>query len=99
MKIYKKNNEILEEKLGKLFKAIYDKDPLQSEITKDVFACLKTQKIKSNLLPHLQKAIEEWMKVRKDSLYELWISELTYWEGNNTNEWYFPRLTSYSRLK
>lgn len=83
--MYKKNHEILEEKLANLFKAIYERDPRSKEITKDAFECMKSQKIKGNICPHIKKAIQECLKEKREALNQLWVAELTYEEKGNTS--------------
>lgn len=86
LNIFKKNSEILEEKLAKLFRAIFEKDLGLKEITKDAFEWMKKQKIKGNICPHIKKAIQECLKEKKKALNELWIAELICRESENSTE-------------
>ena len=72
-----KRDEILNEKLLCLFKAIYSKDPELDKITKDAFEWMKEKKITGNICPHIKRAIQQCLKIKKEEINRLWMTELT----------------------
>lgn len=67
---------MLEGKLVGLFKAIYAHDPNMQAIAKDAFECMKQQKISGNICPHIKKAIQECLKMKKEAINKTWYETL-----------------------
>jgi len=75
--IDKRDDKILNEKLLGLFKAIYTKDPELKNISNDAFQWMTEKKITGNICPHIKRAIQECLKIKKEEINKLWIHDLT----------------------